>query len=204
MKKATATKKKDDAAHSYPRIVDCNGTEVHIDLLRAGDEDELLAFAQSLPEHDLLFMSRDIGQPRVMKAWMRESVELRRMPSLVARANGKVVGCTALMHDDHSWSPHVGELRAVVSADARGLGLGRHLIQEGFVQALAVGLEKLVAQMTTDQRGAIALFESMGFRPEALLSGHVRDRSGRKHDIVVLSHDVAAAQGRMAVMGVGE
>ncbi|WP_213956131.1 MULTISPECIES: GNAT family N-acetyltransferase [unclassified Variovorax] len=203
MKQATATKK-EDTAHTYPRSVDCNGTEVQIDLLRAGDEAELLAFAQSLPEHDLLFMSRDIGQPRVVKAWIRESVELRRMPSLLARANGRVIGCTALMHDDHSWSPHVGELRAVVGAEARGLGLGRQLIQEAFTQALASGLDKLMAQMTTDQRGAIALFESMGFRPEALLAGHVRDRSGRKHDIVVLSHDVAAVQGRMAVMGLGE
>ncbi|MEJ8845027.1 GNAT family N-acetyltransferase [Variovorax rhizosphaerae] len=203
MKKATSAPKA-DAAHTYPHNLDCNGTDVQIDLLRAGDEDELMAFAQALPEHDLLFMSRDIGQPRVMKAWIRESVELRRMPSLVARARGKVIGCTALMHDDHSWSPHMGELRVVVSADARGLGLGRHLIQEGFVQALSIGLEKLVAQMTTDQRGAIALFESMGFRPEALLAAHVRDRSGRKHDIVMLSHDVAAAQGRMAVMGLGE
>ena len=203
MKQAAATKK-ETAAHTYPRGVHCNGTDVQIDLLRAGDEAELLAFAQSLPEHDLLFMSRDIAQPPVLKAWIRESVELGRMPSLLARAGGKVIGCSALMHDSHSWSPHVGELRAVVGAGARGLGLGRHLIQESFVQALAIGLEKLVAQMTTDQRGAIALFESMGFRPEALLAQHVRDRSGRKHDIVVLSHDVAAVQGRLAAFGVGE
>jgi L-amino acid N-acyltransferase YncA len=203
MTQATAKKKK-ATARTWPQDIRCNGTEVQLDILREGDEAALLAFAQSLPDHDLLFMSRDISQPRVIKAWIRESVERNRMPSLLARSGGKVVGCTALMHDDFSWSPHVGELRVVVGAQARGLGLGRQLIQEAFTQALGAGLEKIMAQMTTDQRGAITLFESLGFRPEALLAGHVRDRSGRKHDIVVLGHDVAAVQGRMAAFGMGE
>ncbi|HYP70277.1 MAG TPA: GNAT family N-acetyltransferase [Variovorax sp.] len=192
------------AGRSYPRSVDCNGTAVQIDVLRAGDEAALLAFAQALPAHDLLFTYRDISQPRVIKAWIREAVERQRMPSLLAWLDGKVIGCASLIHDDFSWSPHVGELRVVVGADARGLGLGRQLIQESFAQALALGLEKLVAQMTTDQRGAIAMFESMGFRAEALLAGHVRDRDGGKHDIVMLSHNVAEVAARLSAYGVGE
>ena len=39
-----------------------------------------------------------------------------------------------------------------------------------------MGIEKRTAQMTVDQRGAIALFEGMGFRAEALLANQVRDR----------------------------
>jgi RimJ/RimL family protein N-acetyltransferase len=199
--KSTPTK---PAGHSYPRTVMCNGTTVELALLGAQDESALLAFAQSLPEHDLLFLKRDITQPGVVKAWMRAAVEQQQMPTLLARTEGRIIGCTALIHDPLSWSTHVGELRAVVGEEARGIGLGRHLIQEGFAQALALGLEKVVAYMTTDQRGAIALFESLGFRPEALLAEHVRDRSGRKHDVVMLSHDVAAVGGRMSVLGLGE
>ena len=207
MNNVTGTKKQGAApahSHTHPRTVDCNGTAVVIDLLRPADEAALLAFAQSLPEQDLLFTYRDITQPRVVKAWLREATERDRMPSLLARIDGAVVGCTALIHDDLSWSPHVGELRVVVGPQARGLGLGRHLIQDAFAQALEIGLEKLVAHMTTDQRGAIAMFESMGFRAEALLAGHVRDRSGRKHDIAMLSHDVAAVQARLDVLGVSD
>jgi L-amino acid N-acyltransferase YncA len=48
----------------------------------------------------------------------------------------------------------------------------------------------MMAQMTADQTGAIALFESLGFRAEALLRDHVRDREGHSHDIVMLGHDV--------------
>lgn len=189
---------------TWPHTIDCNGTAVQLDLLRTGDDAALLAFAKALPPQDLLFTYRDITQPRVIKAWIRESVERNRMPSLLARIDGKVIGCTSLVHDDFSWSPHVGELRVVVGAGARGLGLGRQLIQESFAQALALGLEKLVAQMTTDQRASIAMFESMGFRAEALLAGHVRDRAGQKHDIVMLSHDVAGVASRLSAYGIAE
>ena len=188
---------------SYPRTIDCNGTAVQLDVIRAGDEAALLAFATALPEHDLLFTYRDISQPRVIQAWIRESVERDRLPTVLARVDDQVIGCTSLIHDDLSWSPHVGELRVVVGAQARGLGLGRQLIQASFAQALALGLEKLVAQMTTDQRASIAMFESMGFRAEALLAQHVRDRSGKKHDIVMLSHDVNEVASRLSAYGVG-
>src|SRR6266571_764496 len=102
------------------------------------------------------------------------------------------------------WSAHVGEIRVVVAADMRGEGIGRLLIQETFRIAVRLRLEKLTAQMTVDQRGAIAVFESMGFRGEALLRDHVKDRAGIKHDLVILSHDVARFQSQMEAYGAGE
>ena len=107
-------------------------------------------------------------------------------PSLLAVKDGAVVGCGTLVRDPHSWSPHVGEIRMVVSQDVRGQGVGRALSQETFASALGAGLEKLSVQMTVDQQAAIALFESLGFKAEALLRDHVRDVDGKKHDIVVL------------------
>ena len=84
--------------------------------------------------------------------------------SLIARdRDATVVGCTAIVTDDLSWSRHVGQLRVLVSPAVRGTGLGRALIQECFAQALERGLKKLVAQMTTDQGAAIAVFEELSF-----------------------------------------
>jgi hypothetical protein len=65
-------------------------------------------------------------------------------------------------------------------------------------------LKKLVAQMTTDQRAAIAVFEELGFRAEALLARHVVDRSGTTHDLVLLSHDVDAVAARNEIYGLNE
>jgi L-amino acid N-acyltransferase YncA len=84
----------------------------------------------------------------------------------------------------------------------RGKGLGRLLTQEAFAIALGLGIEKIVAHMTVDQKGAIAVFESMGFRPEALLRDQVKDREGRKHDLLILAHEVAKFRAQMDAYGV--
>jgi L-amino acid N-acyltransferase YncA len=89
----------------------------------------------------------------------------------------------------------------VVSLDVRGKGVGRALSQETFALALGAGLDKLTVQMTVDQRAAIALFESLGFKAEALLRDHVRDVDGQTHDIVVLGHKVAQVRARMEAYG---
>ena len=164
----------------------------------------MLDFAQKLPTHDLLFLPRNISQPKVLSAWINE-IERGDITSLLAVRDGKVVGCGTLVRDAHSWSPHVGEIRMVVSLDVRGKGVGRALSQETFALALgAAGLEKLTVQMTVDQQAAIALFESLGFRAEALLRQHVRDVSGRKHDIVVLGHNIAQVRAQLEAYGISE
>jgi hypothetical protein len=58
--------------------------------------------------------------------------------------------------------------------------------------------------MTIDQRAAIASYEGLGFRAEALLRNHVKDRDGKPHDLVLLSHDVSAVQSMMHALGVSE
>ncbi len=121
-------------------------------LMSRADEAAVLAFAQKLPTHDLLFLPRNISQPKVLSAWINE-IERGAIISLLAVKNGKVVGCGTLVRDPHSWSPHVGEIRMVVSQDVRGQGVGRALSQETFALALGAGLEKLSVQMTVDQQG---------------------------------------------------
>jgi len=191
------------APRRYPRTVSCNGTAVEIALMLPDDADELLAFVATLPAHDLLFLRRDITHPKVIAAWM-EAIREGRVTSLVARRGTEVVGCTAIVTEPLSWSRHVGELRVLVGPALRGAGLGRQLIQESFLLALELELDKLCAQMTIDQRGAIAVFEELGFRAEALLRNHVKDRDGTSHDLAVLSHDVKAVDATLHAYGVSE
>ena len=53
-----------------------------------------------------------------------------------------------------------------------------------------MGLRKITANMTADQRGARAAFERIGFRPEALLADYVVDSEGRTHDMLIMSYDI--------------
>ena len=65
-------------------------------------------------------------------------------------------------------------------------------------------VEKLTAQMTPDQIGSVMLFESLGFRAEALLKDHVRDRNGRSHDLAILAHDIARISAQHRAFGLEE
>jgi ribosomal protein S18 acetylase RimI-like enzyme len=185
---------------SYPLHVATAAGDIELRMMGAADEALVLDFARKLPEHDLLFLPRNISEPKVLAAWIKE-IERGSITSLLAVKSGKVVGCGTIVRDPLSWSPHVGEIRNVVSPELRGQGVGRALSQETFALALSVGLEKLLVQMTVDQTGAIAIFEGLGFKAEALLRDHVRDLAGNKHDIVVLAHNVAQVRAQMEAYG---
>lgn len=183
--------------------VSLNGTKFALRTMTVADRDAVLEFAAALPQHDLLFLRRDITQPKVVEAWI-DATEAGAFATLLAELDGSVVGSMALYTDPFSWSPHVGDLRVLVAENARRHGLGRYLVEQGFRTALGKGLKKLTAQMTTDQKAAITVFEELGFRGEALLKDHVQDTSGEHHDIVILSCDVEAAANRIESYGIGE
>jgi RimJ/RimL family protein N-acetyltransferase len=185
---------------TYPRTVTLDGGDVELRFMRAGDEAAVLAFARELPAHDLLFLPRDIAQPKVLAAWVRE-LERGAMTTLLALRGADVVGCATIVRDPLSWSAHVAELRVVVARAARGSGLGRVLTTAAGELAVETGIEKLVAHMTPDQIGAVTVFETMGYRAEALLRDHVKDGDGVKHDLVILSLDVERFRTRAAAYG---
>jgi RimJ/RimL family protein N-acetyltransferase len=185
---------------TYPRTITLDGGDVELRFMRAGDEAAVLAFARDLPPHDLLFLPRDIAQPKVLAAWVRE-IERGAMTTLLAFRGDAVVGCATIVGDPLSWSAHVAELRIVVAREARGGGLGRVLSTAAGELAVASGIEKLVAHMTPDQIGAVTVFETMGYRAEALLRDHVKDGDGVKHDLVILSLDVERFRRRSAAYG---
>jgi L-amino acid N-acyltransferase YncA len=188
---------------TYPRTYSLRDGDVTLRYMTPGDRELALAFARALPAHDLLFLRRDVTQPEIVDVWMN-GIARNRIISLAAERDGKVLGYATIDRGELSWSPHVAELRVLVSSEARGHGLGRLLTQEAFVVALGLGIEKMVAHMTVDQKGAIAVFEGMGFRPEALLRNHVKDREGNKHDLLILSLDVETFLSQLDAYGVTE
>ena len=193
---------KADTPRNYPRADQTSkGSRVTLRLMSGSDGSVALAFARALPAHDLLFLRRDITQPEAIEIWLN-GIARGRITSVLAESGGQVQGYATVDRGELSWSPHVAELRVLVSAAMRGKGLGRLLTQEAFAIALGLGIEKIVAQMTVDQKGAIAVFEGMGFRPEALLRDQVKDRDGRKHDLLILAHEVAKFQAQMDAYGV--
>jgi RimJ/RimL family protein N-acetyltransferase len=175
----------------YPRAIALdNGTDVTLRLMTSGDAERIVAFANSLPADDLLFLRSDITNPTVVAQWMK-NVEAGRTATVIAEAGGELAGYASLHHHGTSWQRHLGEIHIQTGQRYRSQGLGRALAGEMFALATELGLRKIVAQMTVDQRGAIATFERLGFHAEALLSDFVIDRADRTRDLMVMAYDVA-------------
>ena len=76
---------------SYPRHVKTDAGDIEFRLMSAADEPAVLDFAQKLPTHDLLFLPRNISEPKVLSAWVKE-IERGAIASLLAVKGGAVVG----------------------------------------------------------------------------------------------------------------
>lgn len=190
-----------ETARTYPALHRVGSRDITLRLMNAADKPGVLAFARKLPEHDLLFLRRDITEDPALDDWLAE-IASGEITTVLALDGTEVVGYATIQRSPLRWTAHVAELRVLVAESMRGHGLGRILTQEAFANALALGIEKMVAQMTLDQKGAIATFEGLGFRPEALLRDQVKDRDGNKHDMLVLSHDVARFESQRSAYGV--
>ena len=188
---------------SYPLAVRLGDREVALRFMVPGDTEALADWTGRLPAHDLLFMPHDVARPDVRERWARR-LEAGRLVTVIAEAAGALAGYAIIDRGDPGWSSHVAELRVIVAPAWRGAGLGRLLTQEAFAIALGLGIEKMTAQMTVDQRGALAVFQGMGFRPEALLRDHVKDREGKTHDLLILSHDVARFGAQADAYGISD
>ena len=80
---------------------------------------------------------------------------------LMARRQGEVVGCVALIPMDDG----VLELSKMAVAPAmRGQGIGRAILLHAIAQARAMGARQLFLGSSTKLVSAVALYESAGFR----------------------------------------
>ncbi len=162
--------------------------------------DGLGEFFAALPEGDLTFVKEPLTDRNVVAGWADgedEGIGARRW---VACDGEDVVGYVAVLPLT-GWSSHVGELRLVVAPSARGRGVGASLAAHALRQAVEMGLSKLVVEVVAVQEGAIAMFNSLGFRGEALLTDQIRDGRGQLQDLVVLAHDVTAAASALEAVG---
>jgi len=174
---------------TYPRQVRVGEKTFELRLMSKNERDEVIAFARALPRADVLFLRMDITDPRNVDEWLK-NIDAGRTITVLAYEREKMAGYASLHHNEVLWTRHVGEIRTIVGSEYRGVRLGARLAEEMFSIAKELGLKKITAQMTSDQKGARATFERIGFRPEALLADYVVDNEGRTHDMLIMSHDI--------------
>lgn len=163
------------------------------------DRDALLDFFERVPEGDRTFFREDVLAPGVVDRWLDGSTD----PRFVAVDGADIVGYLAII-GGVGWSSHVAELRVVVDPTRRRQGIGRALARHGLLEALELGLTKLVVEVVADQEPTLAMFSSLGFEAEALLKDHVRDASGQLRDLITMAHLVDENWRAMRTTGIAD
>jgi L-amino acid N-acyltransferase YncA len=154
----------------------------------------VIEFADSLPIHDLLFLPRDTKNENNANNWLK-AVENRSIMTFLCLDGERVVGAGAIVRKLRGWSAHVAEIRILTREDMRNKGIGRLLLKHCFAEAIEAGAEKLIGRMTSDKKGAMGVYRSLGFEREAVLRKQVRDNHGKLQDLVVYSYHVPIAEG---------
>jgi ribosomal protein S18 acetylase RimI-like enzyme len=172
---------------------------MEIRLLEPTDEAAVDRFIDRIPEGDRTFFKDDVDDPEVRAAWFRPG----SARIFVAVEDASVVGYVVI-RQLAGWSSHVGEIRLIVDPGYRGRGIGRELAHRAVLEAVDLGLTKTILEVMADQEPAVAMFRSVGFEPEALLTDHVRDQNGQLHDLMVLAHSVEDSWGSLEAAGIAE
>jgi RimJ/RimL family protein N-acetyltransferase len=175
---------------SYPREIKTNDDRtVVLRLMGRSDRDRIVNLARALPPDDLLFLRKDITDPEVVDDWVQD-IERGRTVTVLAEKDDELLAYCSLWLHETFWGRHMGEIRLLVRPDYRGLTIGLQLTADVFAIAKALGVEKIIARMTTDQHRVRVALERLGFEKEAVLKGFVLDREGKPHDLIVMSAGV--------------
>jgi len=91
----------------------------------------------------------------------------------------------------------VAEIRLIVGVDHRRKGLGMLMARELYLLAAAEKVEQVVVKMMRPQHAAHDIFRRLGFSDQALLPEYVKDRSGRRQDLILMRCDLQAMWKRL-------
>jgi L-amino acid N-acyltransferase YncA len=185
----------------FPATIQLGDHEIVLRNMEPRDREAMLAFANALPPHDLLFLRRDITKPDVIDQWLHD-IDEGHYATIVALRGNEIVGYATVASEGLAWTRHVAELRILVSPKMRGLQLGRLLTEHAFALARERGVRKMLAQMTSDQVAAMRVFNHMGFEKEARLRNQLIDRDGQLHDLQIMSLDVDEFRAKVDLMSV--
>src|SRR5437870_771262 len=92
----------------YPRQIKlADGRQISMRLMRPQDADEIVRFARTLPEEDLLFLRSDITDPAIVADWAR-NLERGATVTILAEIDEKLAGYASIHLSETRWTRGVG------------------------------------------------------------------------------------------------
>jgi RimJ/RimL family protein N-acetyltransferase len=174
----------------YPKEIQLkSGENITLNPLQDDEMDELIQFFQSLPIEERMYLRSDVRQKEnIIRRFGTLNYNIR-FPILAHFAD-EIIAIGSMYRAEFGWTRNLGEIRVVVTPKFQRKGLCTILVKELFFHAISTDLYKIQAEIMENQTSAIAAFEHMGFKKEAVLNKHVTDIKGLRHNLVIMSLDI--------------
>lgn len=174
--------------NDYPKeLILKDGTGVSLRPLADGDQDALFKMFHRFPKDELWFLNQDVNDPDLIDGWVR-NLNPKRVVSIIALLEGKVIANAVLMMKDYGAKKHIGKIRIAVDPAMREKRLGTWMLLDLINMAVAIGLKILVMRLIEDRDIAVIQgVKKLDFVERAIFKDHVLDMEENPHNLVVLT-----------------
>ncbi len=180
------------ALDSFPvRHALTNGVQCMVRPLQTEDEAAFQIFYTAIPEKERFLIKHRIDNDNQFHEWC-QSLDYEKNLTLLALADGQIVGYATLHQRTGGWKRHIGMVGALVHPAYRGLGVLRGLLGELIDVARHGGLTKLEAEFNGERRNTIASFWKCGFTELVRLPDYLMDMEAQPHDYVLMGINLVA------------
>lgn len=164
-----------------------DGKSLHQRLMEEKDIDNIHRFFSSIPDNDKINLKENVSDINTVKSWWLR-IKNGSAVTVLAEIDGDLTAEATLHQQAAGWSKHVGDIRINIAPKYRGLGIAAILCEKICAIAHKIKIEKIMAEVIPEQEKALQIFKNFGFDKEALLKDHVKDISGKKHDLIILAN----------------
>lgn len=176
----------ESALEKYPlRTSLTNGVQIMIRPLQTGDSAAFRTFHDALSERDRFLIKHRVDTTNQIEDWCH-NLDYEKRLTLVALADGQIVGYAMLHQRPGGWKRHIGMVDALIHPEYRGLGVLRALLGELEEAARHAGLTRLEAEFNGERRNTVASFGKCGFEILLRLPDYLMDMQAQPHDYVLM------------------
>ena len=172
----------------YPKeVILKDGTGVTLRPLADGDQDALFRMFHRFPKDELWFLNHDVNDPALIDEWIG-NLNLKRVVSIVALLEGRVIANAVLMMKGYGAKKHIGKIRIAVDPAMREKRLGTWMLLDLINLAVVIGLKILVMRLIEDRDIAVIQgVKKLDFVERAIFKDYVLDMEENPHNLVILT-----------------
>jgi RimJ/RimL family protein N-acetyltransferase len=165
-----------------------DGTPILIRPLGRDDEQRLNDFFERVPIEERWFLRHKMDEPEVVRKCMEEVGSSHVLPMVAVRQDDQTIIANVSLHRRESaCMEHLAHLRIMVDPGYRHQRVGTWMLLDVIRLAMAIGLEKLVAEFVAGvEEAAINAAHKLDFFEEAVLRDYVKDPQGNYRDLIIM------------------